>query len=417
MDIVRSIGAALTSFPVVYIPGGGVKERQDGRRRIVHVCSGHTIDDARVFHRACVTLADAGYDVHLIGEGTSSGYSVQQGVTIHALAPADSRSERIARSYKVAELASRLKPDLFHVHEPELLGPIIFLAKSRPVVWDAHESYLDILDQREWIPAGLRPAAKFVWDKIEKRLLKKCAAVITVTERIAARYRRLHPTVRVIANYPNYIPDDAGDVQRIDNTCVFAGGLRSDRGLYQIISALAILRRKGSDIRLLLAGPESEDGFIEKMFRAAAQEGVRDLISYAGVLSKPETSKFIRSGQIGFVTYLPFGNNIAGLPTKLLECMAAGTPVVYSNFDSYAEVAGSSGGAGIAVDPKDPEAIARAIETIVSSPELICRFGENGRNAVRNIFNWEKESEKLIDLYRGIFHPRSAASAPHQPED
>jgi glycosyltransferase involved in cell wall biosynthesis len=379
-----------------------MKGSEDKKFRIVHVCSGHNVDDARVFHRACLSLAGAGYEVHLIAQNKSYGCYEQQGVIIHSLAPVGTRFERIARRYKIAELASGLDPDLYHIHEPELLGPIISRAQGKPVIWDAHESYLDILDQREWIPAPFRWIAKYAWDRMEKHLLKKCTAVITVTERIALRYRRLHQTVRVIANYPKIMMNGHDYTPRADMTCVFAGGLCSDRGLFQIICALSILRRKGWQMKLLLAGPEAEDGFILKLFKAAKREGVEDLISYHGVLSKQDTSKLIASSQIGLVTYLPVGNNIMGMPTKLLECMSAGTPVVYSNFDSYSEIAGTYN-AGISVNPLDPQEIADAIKRIIADPVLARRFGENGQRAVRNTFNWEVESKKLLDLYCTIF--------------
>src|SRR5215510_7527360 len=113
--------------------------------RVCHVCSAHSVDDVRVFHRECVTLAEARYDVHLVATGKTANAYSSQGVTIHPLVEAQSRRERLARRVFVAEKAASLKPDLFHVHEPELLGPVIARAGARPVIWDVHESYLDVL--------------------------------------------------------------------------------------------------------------------------------------------------------------------------------------------------------------------------------------------------------------------------------
>lgn len=387
---------------------------QNGRKRIVHVCSGHTVDDARVFHRACLSLAEAGYDVHLIGQSTRPDSYVQDGVTIHPLPPARARFIRMARRYKIANMAVRLEPDLFHIHEPELLGPVLVRSKSKPVIWDAHESYLDIIDQREWIPYPLRSIAKVAWNISETRMLKKCSAVITVTDRIAERYRKLHTNVSVIANYPKHSFGYTEDVVRVAMTCVFAGGLRSDRGLFQAVTALAVLRAKGIDLKLLLAGPEHEEGFMTKLYEAARSVHVDDLISYHGVLSKKGTWDLIRSSQIGLVTYLPSGNNMLGMPTKLLECMLAGTPVVYSHFASYREIAGRYD-AGISVDPLDPVQIADALERIITNPLLADRFGENGRKAVTTIFNWEAESKKLLELYRNIFNGNHLPSVHNVP--
>ena len=107
-----------------------------------------------------------------------------------------------------------------------------------------------------------------------------------------------------------------------------------------------------------------------------------------------------RSG-IGLVTYLPLQYSITGLPNKLVECMALGLPVVCSDFPLYREVAGATG-AGILVDPTKPGQIADAIESLVRNPALAHRMGEAGKAAVRSRFNWQMESEKLLDLYREL---------------
>ena len=141
--------------------------------RVCHVCSGHTADDSRVFHRECVALAEAGYDVHLIATASRDRTCCDRGVTIHPLAEPSSRRQRLARRTRVARIAAHLDPDLFHVHEPELLGPVIARAGKRTVIWDVHEFYLDILMDRHWIPRWLRPVARIAWDVRERQLVQR----------------------------------------------------------------------------------------------------------------------------------------------------------------------------------------------------------------------------------------------------
>ncbi len=78
----------------------------------------------------------------------------ERGVFVHPLPESGSRWDRFARRFEVARMAADLKPDLFHVHEPELLGGVIARAQSKPVIYDVHESYLDVLQEREWVPIG-----------------------------------------------------------------------------------------------------------------------------------------------------------------------------------------------------------------------------------------------------------------------
>jgi glycosyltransferase involved in cell wall biosynthesis len=63
---------------------------------------------------------------------------------------------------------------------------------------------------------------------------------------------------------------------------------------------------------------------------------------------------------------------------------------------------GGESGAGIMVDPTKPERIADAIESLVRDPDGARRMGEAGKAAVRDRFNWQAESTKLLDLYRQL---------------
>jgi glycosyltransferase involved in cell wall biosynthesis len=372
--------------------------------KVCHVCNGHPLDDGRVFHRACVSLAEAGYEVHLFAVGEGAEAYCNRGVMIHPLPKCLTRRERFARRSRVAQMAANLKPDLFHVHEPELLGSVIAYAHSRPVIYDVHESYLDVLMEPHWIPSRLRPIARFAWDKRERQLLRRCAGVVVVTERIAQRYYQLHNKVQVVSNFPDLSQIEALPSARRDSiTCVFAGMLRPDRGLSQVLAALAILKERGLAIPLALAGPGPKE-YLCSLWGEADRLGIRELVDYHGVLSKEEAIAFQQRASIGLVPYLPVPNSMASMANKLLECMALGLPVVFSDFPNYREIAGVSG-AGIAIDPTKPEQIANAIEHLIRNPSLARQMGEAGKRAVRERFNWNVERAKLFELYRDILRP------------
>jgi glycosyltransferase involved in cell wall biosynthesis len=366
------------------------------------VCNAHPADDARVFHRTCVGLADAGYEVHLFAVSPKEDVYCDRNVFIHPLKECESRRERFARRSRVARMAADLNPDLFHVHEPELLGSVIAVSDSRPVIYDVHESYLDIIEERSWIPQLMKSFFKLGWDWWERKLVRHCAGVVVVTESIGRRYYGLHKKVKIVPNYPDLVGID--NVQRLDQdrlTCVFVGVLAHYSGLPQIFEALAVLKKRGLTVPLALAGWPESNKYLPSLWDAADRLGVRDLVTYHGALSKREAILFQCKGSIALVLYQPIPNCVAGLPNKLVESMALGLPVVFSDFPNYREVAGVSG-AGIAVDPTKPERIADAIEFLVRNPAIARQMGEAGRQAVRERFNWNVEKRKLLDLYRDI---------------
>jgi glycosyltransferase involved in cell wall biosynthesis len=381
--------------------------------RVCHVCSGHPADDGRVFHRACACLAAAGYEVHLVAIADSIKPYVDRGITIHPLPHCPNSRERLARRSNVARMAADVRPHLFHVHEPELLGPTLACAGSRPVIYDVHESYLDVLLDREWIPRGLRPVARFAWDRRERHLVRSCAGVVVATERIAQRYRAMHGNVHVVANYPDLEAIAAlPPVIRDDRTCVFAGTLASNRGLAQVCAALALLKGRGLNIPLALAGRGSEE-YLRSLQSDVDQHGLRKLVTYHGVLSKLQATALAQRAGIGLVPHLPIGNNLAAVPVKMVEFMALGLPLVYSDFPNHRELAGSSG-AGIAVDPTRPEQIADGIERLVRNPGLARQMGEAGRREVRERLNWHAERIKLLALYREILGPLDRCVPTHE---
>lgn len=310
--------------------------------------------------------------------------------------------ERYTSSARVAQMAVDLKPDLFHVHEPALLGPVIARASSRPVIYDVHESFLDMLTESKWLPFLAKPVARLAWDHWERRLVQRCAGVVVVTEPIAKRYAAFHPNVRIVANYPErQASEHLPPVTRDGYTCVIAGALTRDRGLLEVFKALAILRQRGLEVPLALAGPSISDEYLESLLAEANGLGIRRQVRYHGILSREKAQILQYESSIGIVTYLPTPNSVVGLPNKLMECMSLGLPVVCSNFPVYQEVAGTTG-AGILVDPTVPEQIANAIESLVRDPSRAHRMGEAGKAAVRDRFNWQAESTKLLDLYREL---------------
>lgn len=372
--------------------------------RICHVCNEHCVDDVRVFRRACCELARAGYEVHLIAQGKGTKAYEEKGVIIHPLPEPGTRRQRYTRASRVAQLAADLRPDLFHVHEPDLLGAVISRAGSRPVIWDVHESYLELLNENSWMPSWMKPFARIAWDQWERRLVRRCAGVVTVTETIAKRYMSLNKNVCVVANFPDWQSmDELSAVQRDGATCVMAGTLSPSRGLPIIFRALALLKQRGLHVRLNLAGNASDD-YLPSLWNEAERLAVRQQVEYHGILSKEEALLFQKQADIGLVTYQPLLYCVNSLPNKLLECMSLGVPVVYSNFPNYREIA-ETAGAGIMVDPTVPEEIADAIETLVRNPDLAKRMGEAGKRAIRERFNWGVERVKLLRLYHEILSP------------
>lgn len=81
--------------------------------------------------------------------------------------------------------------------------------------------------------------------------------------------------------------------------------------------------------------------------------------------------------------------------------MAAGIPVIASNFPLWKEIV-EVNNLGLCVDPLNPQEIGNAIARLLNNSEEAILMGKNGRKAVIEKFNWEKENEKLLLVYNSL---------------
>ena len=126
-------------------------------------------------------------------------------------------------------------------------------------------------------------------------------------------------------------------------------------------------------------------------------------VDYKGFLDKNGMVALLEQANIGASTLLNVGqyDKIDTFPTKVYDYMSMELPVVISNTE-FAQKMNEKYHFAICVDPEKPEVIAKAIKWLKEHPEQAIEMGKNGRKAIEKEFNWEKESEKLIDFYKKL---------------
>ncbi|MFB9839992.1 glycosyltransferase, partial [Actinoallomurus acaciae] len=88
-------------------------------------------------------------------------------------------------------------------------------------------------------------------------------------------------------------------------------------------------------------------------------------------------------------------------PLKILESMAAGTPVVASGLPAVREIM-ADGAHGRLVAPDRPAELARAIRVLLEYPDAARAMGERGRRRVRDDFSWSTTRAEMTSIYRGL---------------
>jgi glycosyltransferase involved in cell wall biosynthesis len=92
---------------------------------------------------------------------------------------------------------------------------------------------------------------------------------------------------------------------------------------------------------------------------------------------------------------------IVSLPVKMFEYMAAGLPVMASDFELWKSIIETEN-CGICVNQKDVNEINQKLNQIINNTELLKAMGKNGRNAVIKKYNWSIEEKKLIYFYKNL---------------
>jgi glycosyltransferase involved in cell wall biosynthesis len=174
---------------------------------------------------------------------------------------------------------------------------------------------------------------------------------------------------------------------------VYVGGLSKVRGLLQMIDAIELVNRR-TPATLVLGGNYLPASCRDQARRRPGWAHVRDL----GWLSREEVAEALASARAGMLVLLPTPNHVDSSPNKLFEYMAAGLPMIASNFPYWQRFI-TDIGCGIMVDPHDPAAIAEAIEWVLDHPLEAEEMGQRGRRAFEERFTWEHEAERLVEFY------------------
>lgn len=177
---------------------------------------------------------------------------------------------------------------------------------------------------------------------------------------------------------------------------MFAGRFVEKKGIPSLIEAVRRLEAEGPTLRLVLVG----DGPMEAELRGAAA-ALRQ-VEFRGWMPNDELRRWMRGALALCVPSQRASDGDAeGLPTVVIEAMAAGTPVIGSRHAGIGEAV-EDGHTGFLIPEQDPEALAAALRRLIDEPGLRHQLGENARQAAIAHFDMVAQSrrleERLLDV-------------------
>jgi len=360
--------------------------------KVVHFTSVHAWNDSRIFWKYCRSLAARAFDVHLVAPQAPDG--PRDGVQFHSVTwPAGGRLCRMTLgAWRVYWAARRLDGDIYHFHDPELI-PFGLLLKwqGKVVVYDVHEDVPEDILRRHWIPGPLRKTISVVFRIFENWAARRFSVVAAATPFIRDRFRAADAQAVAIRNYPPR--DDLSaidtDAARTERAICYVGGISEDRGIVE-----AVLASARADARLYLAGRYFTSELRARLECLEEWQNVTDL----GFLDREGVAGVLARSAAGLVTLHATPKFIHALPVKMFEYMAAGLPVIASDFPEWRDII-EGNGCGLCVDPTNPDAIAGAIRYVLDNPEEARKMGARGRKAAATKYCWESEFATVLSIY------------------
>lgn len=379
--------------------------------KIIHLACVHKSNDTRILVKECYSLARAGYDVTYytsIDSAIDDEDNKLVNIKFHTL---DMRGVALNRQViqsiiargknkkKLIKIIAKEKPDVLHIHEMELMYVIGIIRKKFPqmlVLYDVHED-----NAEQYAPELVKIFGrklgfllKKIIDRFDMYYVRKADGVITVTPYLLNKLSNYNKNIVEIRNMPSDIDEGESNMSGREAIVCYCGGLTEERG----ISTLCMI---AADIhgQVLTAGPISDNYFnlLNTKYRDVWEKKVR----YLGYLDREKVNELYSHAVVGMCT-LRYNKNIYNaFPIKLFEYMAAGIPVICSNFPLWDKIVGEEK-CGIVVDPEDGREILQAINLLLDNRALAQQMAENGKKAVKSKYNWKIEEEKLLKFYHKL---------------
>jgi glycosyltransferase involved in cell wall biosynthesis len=289
------------------------------------------------------------------------------------------------------------------IHDNQCLGYGLLLMKSFgiPLVATIHHPLT--IDRRTWFEtmASLRQKIRMLlyYPLVMQGIVaRRMDRIVTVSQDASRQIQRdfgvSREKIRVVYNGLDSeafrpMPDE----RKVPGRIIFVGNVADrKKGVLYLLEAMARIR---GDAHLVLVdggtpARVSAHDLVENM-------GLAEKVMVTGKIDREELVRLYCSSQVAVVPSLYEG---FGFPAA--EAMACELPVVGTTAGALPEVIGEDGSCGLLVPPRDSEALARALEELISDPERCISMGKAARRRVLQLFSWKRAAEQLVEVYEEL---------------
>jgi len=175
-----------------------------------------------------------------------------------------------------------------------------------------------------------------------------------------------------------------------DDIVLFIGSLIERKGVDYLLRAFATVRKEHQNLSLLIIGEGSVRRELESL---SVKLNIDSSTRFLGHVPDEYLPEILASASVVSIPSLS-----EGLPIVLLEAMSMGKPVVGTRTGGIPDVIRNEQ-TGVLVEKRNTQALACALNSLLSDKKLAQSMGRCARKAVRQEYSWDVVNRKIMNIY------------------
>jgi len=341
--------------------------------------------------RICTSLANAGYDVTLVGFKRKKSKPLVQRPFKQVRLPVIAEQGKLLYAHYWINLFFFLlfrKADILCAIDIDTILPVYYASRIRGKkrVYDAHEIFTEL---KEVIS---RPAVHKMWTWIANHTVPHFKHGYTIGDCYAGEFKRMYDVdYGVVRNAtilkPLAIPD------KKERFILYQGWVNVGRCFEQLIPAMQCVRAN-----LVVCG---EGNFYEQALALTKQYGLEDRIIFKGYVPPEQLKDYTLQAYIGITLFENTSlSNRLSLANRFFDYMHSGVPQICNKYPEYERV-NQQYEVGALIDELSPDKIAAAINKMLDDEDYYTRLQQNCLKA-REVYCWQEEEKKLLAFYKAL---------------
>lgn len=178
---------------------------------------------------------------------------------------------------------------------------------------------------------------------------------------------------------------------------LYLNTLNKMKGTLVLLEAITLVLRKRTDVEFVFAGPWSHDEHRKEAEAYIAQQEIGSSVTFAGQVSGEQKTALLHAADL----FVFPGIQQEGQPLVVLEAMAAGLPILFTNRGCLRETL-CDGESGIEIPAGDAAALADRIQWLLSRPDEMKRLGANARLRFEGGYTSDRHLDRMKAVFEGV---------------